>query len=54
MLKGGDTVAALMRKLKAAWEDYMRRLTKANRESFGGGRVNCCDLKKPAGSRRKS
>jgi len=34
-----------LQKVKKAWENYLRKLTKANRESFGGGRMDCCGLK---------
>ena len=43
-----------MRKLRKAWENYLKKLAKANRESFGGGRVDCCDLKDAAGRRRQT
>lgn len=45
-LKGGTVMGSLVRKLKEAWESYLRKLTRANRESFGGGRMDCCGLKK--------
>ena len=38
-------MTSFIRKVKKAWESYLRKLTKANRESFGGGRVDCCGLK---------
>lgn len=34
------------KRIKAWWEGYLGRLSKANKESFGGGRVDCCGLGK--------
>lgn len=44
----------LMETLKKWWEGFLRRLTKVNKESFGGGRVDCCGLGKAAEGRKHS
>ena len=46
-------MASLMRRLRKAWNDYLKKLTKANRDAFGGGRGDCCGPKKAAGKKTR-
>jgi hypothetical protein len=40
--KAGGVVASIAARLKKAWNDYLRKLAKANRQAFGGGKPDCC------------
>jgi hypothetical protein len=55
-LCGGERVVKNMRvflqRLKTWWEGYLGRMAKANKESFGGGKMDCCGLGKAAGNRK--
>jgi len=35
------------------WEGYLGRLSRANEESFGSGKVDCCGLGKTAANRKR-
>ena len=39
-------MGSIFRGLRKWWEEYLGRLSKANKESFGGGRMDCCGLSK--------
>jgi hypothetical protein len=44
--KAVKEMGTLWQRVKKWWEGYISRLSKANRESFGGGRMDCCGLGK--------
>ena len=39
-------MGTMWQRVKEWWEGYIGRLSKANKESFGGGRMDCCGLGK--------
>jgi hypothetical protein len=39
-------MSTLWQRVKNWWEGYLARLSKANKESFGDGRMDCCGLGK--------
>jgi|GEM_PF-2210585 len=41
-------------KLKNSMRDYLKRLARVNEQSFGSGRLDCCNMnKKQSGQKRK-
>lgn len=47
-------MGSLLQSLRRWWEEYIGRLSKANKESFGGGRMDCCGLGKASEGRKHS
>jgi hypothetical protein len=45
-------MGSFLQRIKAWWEGYLGRMAKANKESFGGGKVDCCSLGKAPGNRK--
>jgi hypothetical protein len=39
-------MTSIFKGLRKWWDEYLSRLSKANKESFGGGRMDCCGLSK--------
>jgi hypothetical protein len=37
-------MATLTKKLKRSWQSYVKKLTEANRKSFGDGPPDCCGV----------
>jgi hypothetical protein len=41
-----NNMGSVWQGIRKWWEEYVGRLSKANKESFGGGRMDCCGLGK--------
>jgi hypothetical protein len=45
-------MGSFLQGIRKWWDGYLSRLTKANKESFGSGKMDCCGLGKEAESRK--
>jgi len=45
-------MGSFLHRIRNWWEGYLGRLTKANKESFGNGKMDCCGLGKAAETRK--
>lgn len=34
----------IMKRIRIAWNNYLKRLAKENKDSFSGGKPDCCSM----------
>ena len=37
----------MFKKLKVSWSKWLEAIAKQNNQSFGSGKLDCCDLNRP-------